>query len=297
MSERITAADVLEGQWPTNSTHRQGIVELLTQGQGMLIKKDDGTIIVVDEEEWSDFLEREVPLSFARVENGHLVDARSIPTDEDKKRYPAMLCEAAWQSGGKLALAPVLKAIVRVVTDDRESPCPTYSPALNASIAAAHTILSRIRYVGDLRMKPVLEDLVAHVEAELPIEFEAIHAVIPEGKARQRYYALHHSIYAAHMLLHWYTVETLYILKTVSLDSSVGTRFDILSSDRHRAEVEIAAIYASHRPSAEDIDRWELFANDTVLRVAKRLERYPDLYDLSAEWDTRTGQDITSWRI
>ena len=296
MSERITVADVLEGQWPTNSTDRQGIVDLVTQGQGKLMRKDDGTVVVVDEEDWSDFLELEVPLAFARVVNGHLVDGRSIPTDQDKKRYPAMLCEAAWQSGGKLALKPVLADVVRVLTEERESPRPTYSSELTARIVAAQDILSHIRYSGDLRMKPVLKALVEQVEDELPTEFEKIDATVPEGKARQRYYALHHSIYAASTLLHWYTVEMLYILKTVSLDSSVGTHYDILSSDLHRAEVELAAIYASHRSYAADIDRWELLANDTVLRVAKRLVPYPDLYDLSGEWDKRTDEEIFSWR-
>lgn len=296
MSEQITATDVLEGQWPTNSTDRQGVVDLVTHGQGMLMREDDGSVVVFDGEEWEYSPEQAVLLSFARTENGHLVDTRSLPTDEDKKRYPAMLCEAARQSGGKLALKPVLADLVRVLTEVRESPRPAYSPELSASILAAQDILSRVRYIGDLRMKPILEALVARSEAELPTEFAVIRTAIPEGKARQRYYSLHHVKHAAYTLFHWYSVETLYILKTVSLDSSVGTRFDILSSDRHHAEVELAAIYVSNRSHAEDIDRWELLANDTVLCVAKRLEAYPDLYDLSGEWDARTDEEIIFWR-
>lgn len=297
MSERITVASVSEGQWLTNSTDRQGVVELVTHGQGMLMRENDGSIVVFDGEEWEYSTEQAVPLSFACVVNGHLVDARSLLTDEDKKRYPAMLCEAAGQSGGKLALKTVLADLIRVLTEVRESPRPAYSPELTASILAAQDMLSRIRYVGDLRMKSVLETLVVRVEAELPTEFEAIHAAaIPEGKARQRYYALHHILYSSHTLLHWYTVKTLYIVKTVSLNSSVGTRYDILSCDRHRAEVEFAALYAWNRPYDADCDRWELLANDTPVRVAKRLEQYPDLYDLSSEWDERTDEEIIYWR-
>ena len=224
MSERITAAAVPEGQWSTNSADRTVIIELLSREQGMLLRENDGSVVVFDGEEREYSPEKAVPLAYARIEHGHLVDTRFLPTDEDKKRYPAMLCEAARQSGGKLALKSVLEDLVRVLTEERESPRPAYSPELSASILAAQGILSRVRYIGDLHIKPILEAVVERIEEELPTEFAAIRTAIPEGKARHRYYALHHVLYAAHTLLHWYSSETLYIVKTVSLDSSVETR-------------------------------------------------------------------------
>lgn len=295
MSERITAAEVPYGQWPTSKSDCEGIRSLVTEGLGMLMREDDGTILVYDNE-WFCTPKQAVPLPHACWINGQLADVRFVPTDEEKKKYPAMLCATACKTGGKLALAPILRDFIRELTEERDSPRPRYTPTHSTIIVAAQDILSRIRHVGDLRMKPILEMLVARVEAELPTEFEAIHAAISEGKARQRYYALHHILYAAHTLLHWHAVKTLYIVKTVSLNSSVGTRYDILSSDRHRAEVEFAAEYAWNRPHAADIDRWELLANDSVLRVAKRLENYTDLYDLSVEWDNRTDEEIIYWR-
>ena len=296
MGESITLIQVSEEQWPTSKSDRQDIHAFITHGQGMLMREDDGTIQVYDDE-WLCSPEQAVPLSYARVLDWQLVDVRYIATDEEKKQYPAMLCDAARKSGGKLALAPILKDVVRVLTEDRDCPLPTYTSALGGSIETAQDILQRVRSIGELRLKPVLETLVARVEAELPTEFALIDTTLPEGRVRQRYYALHHILYAAHTLLHWYTVKTLYIVKTVSLDSSVGTRYDILSSDRHRAEVEFAALYTANRPYAADIDQWELLANDTVLRVAKRLELYSDLYDLSREWDDRTDEAIIYWRM
>ena len=295
MSEHITAAEVPAEQWPTNKNDSEAIRSLVTEGLGVLMQETDGTVLVYDDELFCT-PKQAVPLLYARSTNGHLVDVRFVPTDDEKKKYPAMLCETARRTGGKLALAPVLQGLVVVLTEERDGPLPAYSPALSTSIEATQDILARIRNVGDLRMKPVLETLVAHIEAELPTAFEAIEATLPEGKGRRLYYALHHSVYAARILLHWYTVDTLYIVKKVSLNSSVGTRYDILGSDRHRAEVEFAAMYAWDRPHAADIERWVLLANDSILRVAKRLQNYPDLYDLSGEWDDRTDEEIAYWR-
>jgi hypothetical protein len=298
--EPINPQMVPEAELPQEEGTRQAIF-----AQKILIAQNKEKELVAYDPHAPSLFPRLIPLRQAILVEGDygykyptLLDRRALPTSEERQQSPAMFCHTVMSA--RLHLNPTEAASELLRTfDTKEYPHqPAQTPNLQAAVGHLQATVKAAHIIHDKRLRPVLQALVDQILlVHLPTTSEEIKAQIPE-KAHALYYYLRFALRRAQVLLHWYEASTLYVIKEVSYEgNSVGDKHIVVGSDLHRTEVELSASYVWNRHTSPHLDRWELYANDHLLRTVRRDEQYDDLYTLSAEWNNRTDEETSNWIV
>ncbi len=243
-----------------------------------------------------------VPLRHALLSHEYnkyplLMDQRAMPTDEERTQFPAIYCHAALRAGGNLTPYEVARELVAALKKKRSA----FSSELQQALHVLEDTIEERAIKFDRRLREPLSALVSCIQAEgFPLTFEDIKARSTDPETRKFYYGLKYTLRKATVLLHWYEVPTLYIQRVTeyndSYDNPITLRYTILSSDRHKAEVELASNWLSGQ-NDPDLITWELLANDTPIQVLtrERETNYQVLSPLWGEWERRSDDDIDFW--
>ena len=295
-------------QLPKNERTR----DALFRGE-ILVYPDSQNILCAERTAtFEDFDPHGIPLAYAVLTSldgkyDSLFDSRALPSDEDRQNSPAMYSRYAFQSREKLNLLSCIKQLLLILPYQNDTyNRPAYSERLQKAILAAQQTIDIVNtyshFIHDKRMLPLLTELVnafrddvlrpAHIikDDEYVFPEETIEQI---GIRTQQLFFFHTRphYFEAKTLFYWYTVKTLYILRTVSTDESVGTRYTIVSSEKDRAMMEIAHTHSWNHSTDYDIDRWELLANEDVIYSIKRDGRSDHLIALANQYDALSDRD------
>ena len=252
----------------------------------------------------------------------YLMDARGLPTEQDKKASPGTYSSSIMQTRDSLSLLSCVKGLLFFLQPEndkgsslnRDYDRPVYSERLQQAVDAASQILTEVKtYAHNIHDKRLLEPLtrlVAAIHDDLLVPAHLLHddeAVISdtmihtiESSNRQFFFFdLRLEYFHAKVLLHWYTVQTLYLLRSLPYDTSaVSAHYKIVGSDRDRAMMTLAHTYICDHEYAAETEKWQLFANDQVVYSVNRInpQGADDLiYQLEETYTTFSDEDHIFW--